>query len=72
MPTVAKRALNAISGQFQLVNVNFQVVHELTEDRIFVRGLTELDGQYIILVTPPKTAVQGTIFPFPKVSFKMC
>jgi hypothetical protein len=65
MLTVAKRALNATSGQFQPINANSQVVLELSEDRILVGGLTELDGQYIILVTPPKTVAQGEIvFPF--------
>ena len=59
MFTIAKRALNATSGQFQPFNANAQVIHELTEDRISVRGVTELDGQYIILVTAPKNVAQG-------------
>ena len=36
------------------VNANSQIVMELPEDRIEVSGLTQLDGQYVILVTDPK------------------
>lgn len=54
MLTVAKRALNATSGQFLPVNPDAQQVRELPEDRISIPGMTQLDGQYIILVTEPK------------------
>ena len=54
MLTVAKRALNSTSGQWMPVNANSQIVMELPEDRIEVSGLTQLDGQYVILVTDPK------------------
>jgi hypothetical protein len=54
MLTVAKRALNATSGQFMPVNPNLQTVRELPEDRIQIHNLNQLDGQYIILVTQPK------------------
>lgn len=56
MLTVAKRALNATTGQFQAVNN--QLVKELSEDRIVVKGLTQLDGQYIVLVTAPNNVAQ--------------
>jgi hypothetical protein len=59
MLTIAKRALNATSGQFQPFNANAQVVRELTDDRISVGEVNELDGQYIILVTAPKNVAQG-------------
>jgi hypothetical protein len=62
MLTVAKRLLNATSGQFQPINANAQVVHELKEDRILVPGLTQLDGQYIILVTALKNTAQGKFY----------
>lgn len=54
MLTVAKRALNATSGQFQPINPGVQLVRELPEDRIQVPGMDQLDGQYIILVGEPK------------------
>ncbi|KAH9204543.1 hypothetical protein DL95DRAFT_398390 [Leptodontidium sp. 2 PMI_412] len=54
MLTVAKRALNATSGQFTPVYKDAQFVRELPEDRIQIPGMMELDGQYIILVTDPK------------------
>lgn len=54
MLTVAKRPLNATSGQFQPINADSQTVHELKEDRILVPGLMQLVGQYIILVTAPR------------------
>jgi hypothetical protein len=56
MLTVAKRALNATSGQFMPFNPDLQVVRELPEDRIQIQNVTRLDGQYIILVTQPKAA----------------
>ncbi|KAH7371912.1 hypothetical protein BKA64DRAFT_269344 [Cadophora sp. MPI-SDFR-AT-0126] len=59
MLTVAKRALNASSGQFVPVNKDAQLVLELPEDRIQIPGMMQLDGQYIILVTDPK-AVGGS------------
>lgn len=54
MLTFAKWALNATSGQFMPVNAGVQVVKELPEDRIHVPAMSQLDGQYIILVTDPK------------------
>ena len=63
MLTVAKRAVNASSGQFMPVNKDVQFVRELPEDRIQLPGLTQLDGQYIILVTNPK-AVGGSEYRF--------
>lgn len=62
MLTVAKRALNATSGQFMPINEASQVVNDLGEDRIAVPGMTQLDGQYVILVTPPKDMSQGKQF----------
>jgi len=59
MLIVAKRAVNASSGQFTPVNKDAQVVPELPEDRIQLPGMMQLDGQYIILVTNPK-AVGGS------------
>jgi len=54
MLTVAKRALNATSGQFMPFNPDQQTVLELPEDRIQIQNITQMDGQYIILVTQPK------------------
>lgn len=51
MLVVAKRALNATSGQFMPIRPDTQVVRELPEDRILIPRATQLDGQYIILVT---------------------
>jgi len=59
MLTVAKRAVNASSGQFTPVNEDAQYVRELPEDRIQLPAMMQLDGQYIILVTNPK-AVGGS------------
>ena len=58
MLTVASRALNGTSDQFTPLNASAQVVRELPEDRILIPGMTQLDGQYIILVTDPKTVGQ--------------
>jgi hypothetical protein len=54
MLTAAKRPLNATGGQYMPINPDVQVVRELPEDRIQIPSLTQLDGQYIILVTNPK------------------
>lgn len=54
MLTVAKRALNASSSHFMPVHKDTQFVRELPEDRIQLPGMTQLDGQYIILVTNPQ------------------
>jgi hypothetical protein len=59
MLTVAKRALNATSGQFMPLNAGVQVVHELPEDRILVPELDQLDGQYLILVGEQKAVGQS-------------
>lgn len=53
MLTVAKRPLNATSGQFMPFNTDAQTVRELPEDRIQIQNVNRLDGQYIILVTTP-------------------
>ncbi|KAM3078301.1 hypothetical protein ACMFMG_006189 [Clarireedia jacksonii] len=55
MLTVAKRALNASSGQFMPLQRDMQFVRELPDDRIQLPVMTQLDGQYIILVTNPET-----------------
>ena len=57
--TIAKRAVNASSGQFTPVNKDAQFVRELPEDRIQLPDMMQLDGQYIILVTSP-TNVGGS------------
>jgi len=44
MLTVAKRAVNASSGQFTPVNEDAQVVRELPENRIQLPGMMQLDG----------------------------
>jgi hypothetical protein len=62
MLTVAKRALNATSGQFMPLMADSQVVRELPEDRIQIPGMTQLDGQYIILVADPKPVGQVSVF----------
>ena len=59
MLTVAKRAAGATTGMFMPLAQNTQVVRELPEDRIVLSGMTQLDGQYVILVTQPK-AVNGS------------
>jgi hypothetical protein len=63
MLTVAKRAVNASSGQFTPLNKDAQFVRELPEDRIQLPSIMQLDGQYIILVTNPK-AVGGSKYRF--------
>lgn len=64
MLVVAKRPLNATSGQFQTISASQQKVLELPEDRITVSGLTQLDGQYLVLIVqpviqPPQPAAPG-------------
>lgn len=53
MLQVGRRPLNATSGTFLSFNADKQIVRELPEDRIMVKGVTDLDGQYIMMVTPP-------------------
>lgn len=54
MLMVAKRPLNAsASGVFQVIDPASQSVNELPEDRIVVSNVQQVDGQYVILVTPP-------------------
>ena len=62
MLTVARRPLNATSGQFMPLMADQQVVRELPEDRIQIPAMTQLDGQYIILVTAPKPVGQSKSF----------
>jgi hypothetical protein len=59
MLTVAKRAVNASSGQFAPINTDMQFVRELPEDRIQLPGMMQLDGQYVILVTNPKAVASS-------------
>lgn len=54
MLTLARRPLNATSGEFLPFMEENQFVHELSEDRILITGVTQFDGQWLILVTPPK------------------
>jgi hypothetical protein len=53
MLMVGRRALNATSGTFLPFNEGQQVVNELPEDRIYVSGVTQLDGQYLMMIIPP-------------------
>jgi hypothetical protein len=53
MLTVGRRALNVTSGTFSPFNEDKHVVRGLPEGRILVSGI-KLDGQYIIIATPPK------------------
>lgn len=54
MLTVAKRPLHApASTVYEKINPANQKVLELTEDRIMVSDITQVDGQYVLLVTPP-------------------
>ncbi|KAK3940117.1 hypothetical protein QBC46DRAFT_354389 [Diplogelasinospora grovesii] len=54
MLVVAKRALNAkTTDKFQVMPMNTQAVNELPEDRITVRDVKQVDGEYILLITPP-------------------
>ncbi|CAG8979642.1 hypothetical protein HYALB_00011526, partial [Hymenoscyphus albidus] len=62
MLTVFKRPLNASSGVFLPLLADNQVVKELPEDRIEITKMTQLDGVYVILVTPPKP-VGESMFP---------
>ena len=54
MLQVGRRALNATSGTFLPFNPTAQLVRELPEDRIMVTGVKDLDGQYIMMITPPR------------------
>lgn len=54
MLVLARRPLNATSGEFLPFMEDSQVVHEINEDRIVITGLTQFDGQWLILITPPK------------------
>ena len=54
MLTVGRRALNATSGTFLPFNRVVQFVKELPDDKVVVPQVTQLDGQYVILVTQPK------------------
>lgn len=54
MLTVAKRGLNSGNQPFVPINPNIQSVRELPEDRILLPQMSQLDGEYVILVTPAK------------------
>ena len=54
MLAVAHRPLNASAATvYQVVDRASQQVHELSEDRIVVSNMRQVDGQYVVLVTPP-------------------
>ena len=54
MLTVAKRPLNASAATvFQLIDPKTLSVRELFEDRIVVSNIRQVDGQYVVLITPP-------------------
>ncbi|KAI6708799.1 hypothetical protein JHW43_008674 [Diplocarpon mali] len=55
MLTVGRRALNATSGQFLPFNRDAQFVQELPVDKVVVPQVTQLDGQYVILVGQAKS-----------------
>jgi hypothetical protein len=44
------------------INPDLQVMRELPEDRMQIPSLTQLDGQYIILVTNPKPVGESKSF----------
>lgn len=57
MLTVARRPLHApASTVYEMIDPANQKVLELTEDRILVTNITQVDGQYVLLVTPPTNA----------------
>ncbi|PBP19869.1 paired amphipathic helix protein Sin3a [Diplocarpon rosae] len=58
MLTVGRRALNATSGQFLPFNRDAQYVRELPVDKVVVPQVTQLDGQYVILVGQAKSVGQ--------------
>ncbi len=41
---------------YEMIDPANQKVLELTEDRIVVTNITKVDGQYVLLVTPPTNA----------------
>ncbi|KAL2063426.1 hypothetical protein VTL71DRAFT_5231 [Oculimacula yallundae] len=61
MLMVGRRALNATSGTFLPFNRDLQYVRELPEDKVVVPQISQLDGQYIILVTQPKAVAKSTV-----------
>ncbi|KAG7291190.1 hypothetical protein NEMBOFW57_001202 [Staphylotrichum longicolle] len=57
MLAVARRPLHApASTVYEMIDPANQEVLELTEDRIVVTNITKVDGQYVVLVTPPTNA----------------
>ncbi|TGO65367.1 hypothetical protein BOTNAR_0079g00310 [Botryotinia narcissicola] len=62
MLTIAKREANATNQQFVPINRDMQSVRELPEDRIQLPALTQLDGQYIILITEPNAYARRDIY----------
>ncbi|KAF7906299.1 hypothetical protein EAF00_000578 [Botryotinia globosa] len=62
MLTIAKREANATDQQFVPINKDMQSVRELPEDRIQLPALTQLDGQYIILITEPNAYARRDIY----------
>jgi hypothetical protein len=54
MLTVAKRSLGS-AAQFTVTSdIQKQVVNELPEDKLTIRDVQKLDGEYVLLVTPPR------------------
>ncbi|KAL8412762.1 hypothetical protein RB596_009357 [Gaeumannomyces avenae] len=59
MLTVAKRPLNASATTvFQQVSPKYRFVSGLPEDRIVISNIEQVDGQYVVLVTPPNNATR--------------
>ena len=57
MLTVARRPLRApASTVYKMIDFANQKVIELTEDRVVVTNITQVDGEYVLLVTGPTNA----------------
>lgn len=57
MLTVARRPLRApASTVYKMIDSANQKVVELTEDRVVVTNITQVDGEYVLLVTRPTNA----------------
>ncbi len=57
MLTVARRPLHApASTVYKMLDSANQKVVELSEDRIVVTNIAQVDGEYVLLVTPPTNA----------------
>ncbi|CZS99040.1 uncharacterized protein RAG0_07538 [Rhynchosporium agropyri] len=60
MLMVARRPLNATSGTFLPFNQDSQYVRELPQDKVVLPQVSQLDGQYVLLVTQPKPVGETT------------